>query len=345
MPGVFVSYRRSDASGYARLVYNELARRFGRRQVFMDIDTLRPGVEYGEEINTHVGRCDVLVALIGPRWLSATNADGGRRLDDPADWVRSEVSAALARDIRVIPVLFDDAPILKEADLPEGMKALAGREVLELTSRHSSEDLHRLADAIADELRTKRGGSLPIRTWAAARDRWGLGRLAAAGTLAAVGLVAIAVGLTRLGNDTGEVRQFASSVDTILATSRRSRGRVNTVFSKLLAGRRASASDRAVIADVVDNRGDLKAAATGLIAPTDEARPIRQRLIAAFDLSLRQDVQIQSCTTISGRQQIVSCAQRAASMNDAATNAKNEFVASFNRMRAKTGPEPVAATF
>src|SRR3954463_2119916 len=137
------------------------------------------------------------------------------------------------------------------------------------------------------------GGALPIRTWAGARARWGLGRLAAAGTLAAVGLVAIAVGLTRLGNDTGEVREFASGVDTILAPSRRSRGRVNTVFSKLLAGRRASASDRAVIADVVDNRGDLKAAATGLIAPTDEARPIRQRLIAAFDLSLRQDVQIQ----------------------------------------------------
>ena len=51
----------------------------------------------------------MLVALIGRQWMTATDEEGHRRLDDPDDYVRSEVQAALERGVRVIPVLVDGA--------------------------------------------------------------------------------------------------------------------------------------------------------------------------------------------------------------------------------------------
>jgi hypothetical protein len=52
-----------------------------------------------------VSTCQVLLAGIGPYWLTATDQDGRRRLEDPDDIVRMEIGAALVRDIRVIPIL------------------------------------------------------------------------------------------------------------------------------------------------------------------------------------------------------------------------------------------------
>jgi hypothetical protein len=90
-------------------------------QVFIDVDTIEPGVDFTEAISHAVAACQLLVAVIGPKWLTATDQLGRRRLDDPDDLVRLEIEAALARDVRVIPILVGDAVMPRRDDLPESL--------------------------------------------------------------------------------------------------------------------------------------------------------------------------------------------------------------------------------
>src|SRR5215472_12214630 len=119
--GIFVSYRRQDSSHLAGRLYDRLADRFGEGQVFMDVDTIHPGIDFAEEVNRAVAACKVLVAVIGPNWLTATDERGRRRLDAPDDFVRLEIEAALARGVRIIPVLAQDATMPRQAELPESL--------------------------------------------------------------------------------------------------------------------------------------------------------------------------------------------------------------------------------
>jgi hypothetical protein len=80
---VFVSYRREESSGIAGRLYDRLAAHFGDDQVFMDVDTIALGVDFAKVITQAVGTCEVLLAVIGPHWLTATDEEGQRRLDAP----------------------------------------------------------------------------------------------------------------------------------------------------------------------------------------------------------------------------------------------------------------------
>lgn len=102
---VFICYRRGDASYPAAWLFDQLTARFGSARVFMDVDSIEPGDDFTEVIAGAVGSCAVLLAVIGDRWLAAADENGRRRLDDPGDFVRLEIEAALARGVRVIPVI------------------------------------------------------------------------------------------------------------------------------------------------------------------------------------------------------------------------------------------------
>ena len=85
------------------------------------MDTIEPGVDFAEEIFRAVAACKVLLAIIGPTWLTAADERGRRRLDDPDDIVRLEIEAALARGVRVIPILVEGAVMPAREDLPESL--------------------------------------------------------------------------------------------------------------------------------------------------------------------------------------------------------------------------------
>jgi len=127
---IFVSYRRADASWPTRWLADRLARQFGSGVVFQDVDSIRPGDDFAAEIEAAVGSCSVLIAVIGPHW---PGPDGERRrLDDPQDWVRLEIEAAIRRGIRIIPVLVDGASMPTAAELPESLHVLARRQAVAL---------------------------------------------------------------------------------------------------------------------------------------------------------------------------------------------------------------------
>lgn len=133
---IFISYRREDARADARSVYQRLVSRFGRSRIFMDVDSIDRGLDFRRVLDEQLRHTRVLVVLIGKDWLNATDRLGGRRLDDPADFVRMEVARALKEDIAVIPVLVDNAPMPEPHKLPEDLRDLVFRQAQPL--RHES---------------------------------------------------------------------------------------------------------------------------------------------------------------------------------------------------------------
>src|SRR5262245_40435335 len=87
---IFINYRRDDAGGTAGRLYDRLAGKFGRKNLFMDVGHIPAGVDFVTHLNSQVAGCDVFLAVIGPDWLDARSATGGRRLDDPDDYVAAE---------------------------------------------------------------------------------------------------------------------------------------------------------------------------------------------------------------------------------------------------------------
>jgi hypothetical protein len=207
MRHVFISYRRSDtASGYASWIYDRLTEAFGSGSVFMDMDSLPPGVDFVERIEASLAAADVMLVLIGPGWLHATSGSGERRLDDPGDVVRTEVASALRAGVRVIPLLIDSAQMPDPRQLPDDLKPLARRQAL-LFQRQGGAAIRDLISTIkhlqgkppiepATELSPSRQTS-PSTT---PRKRLAIGAVVI-GLLAAIAVVAVAVG--RSGSSAG----------------------------------------------------------------------------------------------------------------------------------------------
>jgi hypothetical protein len=145
--GIFISYRRQDASHLAGRLYDRLADRFGEAQIFMDVDTIDLGLDFTEVIAGAVGGCQVLLALIGPRWLAA-GPDGRPRLDNPDDFVRLEIQTALDRDILVIPILIDGAAMPGQHELPAPLARLSRRNAFFLRHESFRRDADELVTAI-----------------------------------------------------------------------------------------------------------------------------------------------------------------------------------------------------
>ena len=150
--GIFISYRREDAAGYAGRLYDRLAAHFGADRVFMDVEGIEPGVDFVDAIERAVASCELLIVIIGNDWLSASAA-GKRRLDDPADFVRIETAAALARGIRVVPVLVESAAMPRADQLPPDLAPLVRRQAVELSHKQwdaTSGELIRTLEKILD---------------------------------------------------------------------------------------------------------------------------------------------------------------------------------------------------
>jgi len=141
---IFISYRRVDTSHVAGRIYDRLSAYFGEKAIFMDVEAIDGGVDFVKVLENAVQSCDVVITLIGRQWLNIKDKRGERRLDNPEDFVRIEIAAALSRDIRVIPVLVDGVNMPHSTELPENLKPLARRNVLQVIHRSFNADANRL---------------------------------------------------------------------------------------------------------------------------------------------------------------------------------------------------------
>lgn len=177
----------------------------------MDID-IKPGEDFVERIRGDVGSCDVLVALMGPQWVSIADQEGHRRLDDPEDYPRIEVHSALERaNTQVIPVLVGGAKMPTEAELPEPLRALARRQAIEIRDSTWEYDLDRLVAAVEEAVGIRREPQQRAAT--AGRRRLPL----LAGAAAAVVIAAVVVALVAAGGGSGHnTRLSATAFNTKL---------------------------------------------------------------------------------------------------------------------------------
>ena len=141
---IFISYRRDETAYPAGWLFDRLAQHFGPAQIFKDVDSIELGDDFVEVISRAVGSCDVLLALIGDQWLTVTDSHGRRRLDDPDDFVRLEIEAALKRNVRIIPILVGGASMPRADELPAGLTGLVRRQALELSPSRFEYDTRRL---------------------------------------------------------------------------------------------------------------------------------------------------------------------------------------------------------
>jgi len=155
---IFINYRRDDSMSAAGRLHDRLAQTFGRNNLFMDVDHIPAGVDFVDYLNSQVAACDVFLAVIGPNWLNAKDDRGRRRFENPDDFVTIEIAAALARNIRVIPVLVDGARTPKADKLPNSVEPLVRRHAVEVRNTQFGRD----AEALANKIREALEGAPPV---------------------------------------------------------------------------------------------------------------------------------------------------------------------------------------
>jgi hypothetical protein len=161
--GVFINYRGVDVNYAPRLLYQGLVPRFGRRNVFFDEESIPPGEDYVRHLEDGVRSSAVLLAVIGPQWLT-TDPAGRRRIDDPRDWIRRELVTAYESGVRVIPVFTEGARPEDLVDLPEDIARLRITQGMELGRRNAHEDIAKIAGEVAQFVpaRRRRGVAIAV---------------------------------------------------------------------------------------------------------------------------------------------------------------------------------------
>ena len=223
-PRIFISYRREDAAADAGRLADHLSQRFGRDRVFLDVDAIDPGIDFVKTLHASLEQTAAVLIVIGPRWLSASGADGVRRLDSPGDFVRLEVEAALGRTIPVVPVLVQGARMPTAQDLPAPLAALATRQAVTLDYEEFHDDATRLCDRLAPMI----GFDTP-RQQSTGRTWWPAAALVAVLALGLTGYIVMrgpeknpATGTTTVPVDsTADDRAAADLVATASAQQRR----------------------------------------------------------------------------------------------------------------------------
>jgi hypothetical protein len=149
MTRVFISYRTGDDNFAAALLDGRLSARFGAGNVFRDSRHLAPGVDFEPELWRNLAGCSVVVAVIGPRWLTGSGTTN--RLQRPTDFVRRELELALRLDLPIVPLLLDDTARPDPSDLPDSLVPLIGRQETRIRARSVEADLQAVVDRLDRE--------------------------------------------------------------------------------------------------------------------------------------------------------------------------------------------------
>ena len=152
MPVAFINYRRSDTAQAAQGLFAQLRARFGPSSVFLDTGVILPGAKWPDRLEQALSEADVVLSVIGPRWLTAANEYFQRRLDDPDDWVRHEIADAISGNKPIIPLLVAGAEVLPPlAALPENMRDLLNFQALKLRDEKWDRDLAELVEVLESQ--------------------------------------------------------------------------------------------------------------------------------------------------------------------------------------------------
>jgi pterin-4a-carbinolamine dehydratase len=152
---VFLSYRRGADAPRARNLAGVLQANLGPSDVFFDADSINEGDVWPARLDVALRSCEVVIALIGPSWLSATDMYHRRRIDLEGDWVRRELELAIERNVTVIPVLVGGAGLPTQEALPPSLARLAEFQAREMRDDSWKEDAEAFVRTVAKLLKPK----------------------------------------------------------------------------------------------------------------------------------------------------------------------------------------------
>src|SRR5215472_13745845 len=169
---IFLSYRREDEPGFALALFGRLEQSFPTERLFMDVEGgIAAGQDFVRVLEDQVSACDVLLALIGPKWLTAMDEMGHRSLDNPRDFVRIEIASALRLGKHVIPVLVHKTEMPRADALPTPLQPLARRNAVGLTQERFKSDAQGLIKALEGALAKAEEARKQAATEAAAAEK------------------------------------------------------------------------------------------------------------------------------------------------------------------------------
>lgn len=143
---IFIAYRRTDAPGHAGRIGERLIAYFGPGQVFKDVESLSPGVDFVDVVREKLQRAFAMVVVIGPGWLN------DQRIHDREDLHREEIRTAAARGIHIVPILVNGASMPRKDDLPDDIRPLIRRQAIEITDTRWDYDVSRLTENLTQVL-------------------------------------------------------------------------------------------------------------------------------------------------------------------------------------------------
>lgn len=194
---IVISYRRDDTEAITGRIYDRLCDRYGADSVFIDIDSIPPGVNFREFITKTMQDAGVLLAVMGTQWAGRTK-NNKARIHSPSDFVRIEVEKAFEFGIPVIPVLVNGSTMLDASELPESLANLAFQNAIVVSSgldfRQHADRLTRAIDRIAS---TRITGTSDARMPAPAQTKAAvlpLGNRKMLISLAVIALLSLAMG-------------------------------------------------------------------------------------------------------------------------------------------------------
>ena len=162
---MFLCYRREDTAGRAGRLRDGLATRLGAAHVFQDVDSIAPGDDFDIALRTAISEADAVIAAIGTNW-AASLPDGTRRLDQPDDYVRREITTALSMQKPVVPVLVGGAHLPAHVELPDDLRPLLSRQAFTIRDERWNDDVDGLVARLQGD---SPGAVLPDRRrWPAA---------------------------------------------------------------------------------------------------------------------------------------------------------------------------------
>jgi len=129
-PKIFISYRHGDAAGYTLLLHQELVKRFGPEDVFID-NNIPPGADWYETVKKAADTCKALIVVIGKEWFALLNQRASTEEQSP-DYLRMEILTALRRKIKIFPILVDGARMPEPHELPRELADLTLHQYIEV---------------------------------------------------------------------------------------------------------------------------------------------------------------------------------------------------------------------
>ena len=148
MPKISISYRRANSEAMTGRIFDRLIMHYGKEAIFRDIDDIPAGIDFRQHINEILLKTNVLLAIVGPKWLGAARG-GSERINEESDPVRVEVETALRRRVPVIPILIGNTKMPSSDQLPPSLKDFAFRNAVKVdTGRDFDYHIDRLIKSI-----------------------------------------------------------------------------------------------------------------------------------------------------------------------------------------------------